>query len=245
MERASSGRHVAEPPRAIYRHAHWYVLSLLLVVFAGFFKTYFTRLSSTDLIHHLHAATAIGWILLLAAQSYAIAHGRMAWHRSIAKLAFILLPLLIVTGLFVLHAMLARHPLQRGSVVTHRAFADFASLLFLVTQFSMGIVFRRDVRQHQRFMTATVFALFPPALARVIGLDLALRLGPWNLVINHAVGLVIVAMLLVRDWRRERCIYFAYGYSLAFFMVLMASVPLLMHNNDWFQFCRWFAGQGG
>lgn len=238
------GTRTHDANRKMYRHAHLYVLASLVVVFAGFFKTYFTRLTDTDLIHHLHAATAIAWILLVAAQSYAITHGRSSWHRSMAKLAFVLLPLLVLTGLFVLHAMLADKPFQLGGVTTHRAFADFVSLLFITTQFCMGIVFRRDVRQHQRFMLATVFALFPPAMGRVIGIDLALRLGPWNLVINHTVGLLIVAALLIRDWRREHCIFFAYGYALAFFLALLASVPLLMHDTAWYRFCLWVAGRG-
>lgn len=237
------------PPRSralsgrMYRHAHWYVLALFLLVFAGFFKTYFTKLGQTDLIRHIHAATAIGWMTLLVVQSYAITHGKVSWHRAFAKLSFVLVPLLTITGLIMVHIMLARHPLRLGSAWTLRAFADFVALLYFVVQYTMGIVYRRDVRQHQRFVLATVFALFPPALGRVIGLDLALRLGPWNLVINHFIGFSVVAWLLIRDWRKERTVYFAYGLALAFFTLLLVSDPILLHNTDWYHFCLWYGGQ--
>ena len=71
-----------------YRHAHVYVLALFLVVFAGFFKTYFTRLGQAGFLQHLHAATAIGWMGLLVAQSWTISHGRVILHRALAKLSF-------------------------------------------------------------------------------------------------------------------------------------------------------------
>lgn len=227
----------------MYRHAHVYVLALFLVVFAGFFKTYFTRLGQAGFLQHLHAATAIGWMGLLVAQSWAISHGRVTWHRALAKLSFVMVPLLVVTGLVMVHVMLSRHPLAPGSSWTLRTFADFVALSYLVIQYAMGIVYRRDVRQHQRFMLATVFALFPPAMGRVIGLDLGLRLGPWNMAINHAIGALVVVVLLVRDWRRERTVYFAYGLALAFFLVLLVSIPLLLHAPGWYRFCLWYGGK--
>jgi len=112
QESPSKARGLAD---GMYRHAHWYVLALFLLVFAGFFKTYFSKLGQTDLIRHIHAATAIGWMTLLVVQSYAITHGKASWHRAFAKLSFLLVPLLTITGLFMIHIMLARHPLQLGS----------------------------------------------------------------------------------------------------------------------------------
>lgn len=234
----------ARPARGMYRRAHLYVLALFLVVFAGFFRTYFSRLGQAGAWQHLHAATAIGWLSLLVAQSYAITHGRASWHRAMAKLSFVMVPVLVITGLVMVHRMLGRHPLTLGSSWTLRAFADFTSLTYFVIQYAMGIVYRRDVHQHQRFMLATVFALFPPAMGRIIGVDLALRLGPWNMALNHCIGALVVVVLLISDWRRERTVYFAYGLALAFFLFLLASVPMLLHAPDWYGFCLWFGGAG-
>ncbi|MGD8379458.1 MAG: hypothetical protein PVJ40_10570 [Gammaproteobacteria bacterium] len=228
----------------MYRNAHRYVLSLFIIVFAGFFKTYFSRLPSADLAHHLHAATAIAWMVLVVLQSYFITHGRTGWHRTFAKLSFVILPMLLITGLVMVYDILTRSPLTPGNSNSLFAFADFSSLLYLLILFAMGIAYRRDVRQHQRFMISTVFVLFPPALGRVflfyVPLDWTV---PLVLAAIYLFSLAIVVVLIVRDWLDEKTLYFAYGFSFAYFLVAASISPLLRHYVPWYHFCLWYTGQ--
>lgn len=228
---------------AMYRHAHWYVLSLFIVVFAGFYQTYFSRLGSTDLIHHLHAITAIGWMLLVVLQSWFITHGRAHWHRALAKLSFVILPMLVITGWFVVYAMLARQPVEPGNPFVMFAFADMTSLFYLVMYYAMAIVYRRDVAQHQRFMLATVLVVFPPALGRVLLQQVPLHwtVG-WVLAAIYLASEIIIVVLLVRDWRRERTVYFAYGFAGVYFLSEIFIWPFLEHYQPWYDFCSWFLG---
>lgn len=229
---------------AIYRHAHWYVLSLFIVVFAGFFRTYFSRLGSTDLIHHLHAITAIGWMLLVVLQSWFITHGRARWHRAFAKLSFFILPMLVITGLFVVHAMLAHQPIRPGNPFVMFAFADLTSLVYLLMYYVMAIVYRRDPSQHQRFMLATVLVVFPPALGRVLLQQVPLH---WTvgevLAAIYLVSDLIIVVLLARDWRRERTVYYAYGFAGVYFLFEIVVWPFLAHYRPWYDFCTWFLGR--
>lgn len=229
----------------MYRHAHGYVLLLFVVVFAGFFRSYFSRLGTTNLIHHLHAITAIAWLVLVAAQSWFVTHGRAHWHRAFAKLSFFILPMLVVTGLFVVHAMLARQPIRLGNPYVMFAFADLASLFYLVMYYAMAIVYRRDVSQHRRFMLATVLVVFPPALGRVLLQQVPLR---WTasrvLAAIYLFSEIIVIVLLVPDWRRHRKVYYAYGFAFAYFLSQRVIWPLLTDYRPWYRFCMWFLGQG-
>jgi len=227
----------------MYAHAHWYVLSLFIVVFAGFFHTYFAKLSSTDLIHHLHAITAIGWMVLVVLQSWFITHGRAKWHRAFAKLSFFILPMLVITGLFMVHAILAREPIKIGNPGVIFAFADLTSLVYLAMYYVMAIVYRRDVAQHQRFMLATVLVVFPPALGRVLLQQVPLH---WSvggvLAAIYVFSEIIVIVLLVRDWRRERTVYYAYGFASVYFLFEIVVWPFLIHYQPWYRFCSWYLG---
>jgi len=228
----------------MYRNAHWYVLSLFVLIFAGFFKTYFAKLPTTDVMHHLHAVTAIGWMVLVVLQSYFVTHGRASWHRAFAKLSFVILPMLMITGLFMVYDILTRDPLKPGGPATLFAFADLNSLFYLMVLYSMGIVYRRHVCQHQRFMVSTVFVLFPPAVGRIFLFYIPFSWTASLILAGiYLFSLVIVAVLMIRDWLDERALYFAYGFSFVYFLIAAVISPFLRDYAPWYRFCLWFTGQ--
>ena len=98
-----------EQPIAIMEKAYknlGYVL-LLLIPLTGiaFYKTYFNQFPGfafeeniTPYIH-LHAFIASVWIAMLIAQPLLIRNKKMAWHRKIGRLSYVVFPLLLLSFL--------------------------------------------------------------------------------------------------------------------------------------------------
>jgi hypothetical protein len=100
--------------RIFYDRAYLYLILPALVTVVGFFPSYFKRLAVTDGAHHLHGIAATLWILLLIIQPFLYREGKIKWHRKLGKVSFILVPLIIVSGLNMVHIMLVNKALYVG-----------------------------------------------------------------------------------------------------------------------------------
>ena len=91
----------------LYPNATIYFFLALVVTWVGFSQSYFGRLTSVDIFHHIHGAIAGGWIIVLMIQPLLYKQGKLALHRKIGKLAvYLLFPLLLIGGLKMIHSML-------------------------------------------------------------------------------------------------------------------------------------------
>lgn len=217
----------AGPPRAAsYGHAHWYFLAALGAIVAGFWGSFFSPAAPRDLVHSVHGVTATLWILLLAGQSYLMSRGQVRWHRRVARGAFLLMPVMLVSAVHIVRFMIvnATIPAPIGPML---ALFDLPSVAFTAVCFGLGLANIRRPAAHKRFMAATVIPGLSPALARLFQ-----TLGSpsffFALHASMAVIHVVLVALIVSDWRngvRER----AYPMALAFFVALhVVLVPVGM-----------------
>lgn len=153
-----------------YSKAHWLMLALLPVTLLAFWPSYFGILREAPLAHHLHGVTGTLWILLLAAQSFAIHSHRLPLHRTMGRLVFALAPLLIGAFSLVTWAgsqkSVAGHPFYEAfgrALLTGDALLVFATALLVY----LALRHRRRVRLHSALMLSTVMGLLPPILARI------------------------------------------------------------------------------
>ena len=157
-----------------YRHAHYWVGFVLLVIVAGFWASYFAPIrTELPLAFHVHAVTAMAWLGFLIVQSVAI-HRRMnALHRTIGKASFALFPLLIV-GLAMIIGLSAHRYATSESAFIAYAGPSFAigmaiAIAAYLTLFYQALRNRRNVKLHAGYMLATVLILFESPFSRVIG----------------------------------------------------------------------------
>lgn len=116
---------------------------------------------------HVHALAFSAWLILLASQVALVRTGNVALHRRFGRIAFFLLPVMLVTG-----------PL--APILTNRAEASPApgDLTFMSTQFTnvigcvvlltAGLLLRRDPPTHKRLMLMGTIAITEPGFGRLI-----------------------------------------------------------------------------
>lgn len=154
----------------MYKSAYLYFLLALLVSIAGFYPSFYGQLGRVDAVRMFHGAVATIWLFMLIAQSWLYGHQRLRAHRLLGRLSLLIVPLFLLSGLLVLHAMLAGQ--ERGFVKafgTMLGFLDITTLAYFSWTFCMAIVHRRRLQLHARYMASTAILLLPPALARLIG----------------------------------------------------------------------------
>lgn len=153
-----------------YSKAHWFMLALLPVTVLAFWPSYFGILRDAPLAHHLHGVTGTLWILLIAAQSFAVHSRRLPLHRSVGRSVFVLAPLLIGAFSLVTWAgaqkSAVQHPFYEAfgrALLTGDSLLVFATALLVY----LALRHRRRVQLHSALMIATVIGLLPPIVARV------------------------------------------------------------------------------
>jgi hypothetical protein len=169
---------------------------LCLVVFIGFFRTFFgagfVRAPLPNALLRVHAIVFTAWMLLLVTQAALVSTGCVVWHRTLGIVAFGLPPLMI--GLGVIAAVDAL-----GRKVSIGPLDPATSLaLPLVNILAFGIVIaaawraRRRPDAHQRLVVLATISLSTAALGRIpwAQLDLSPAAGP-------VIGLAALILLLV------------------------------------------------
>jgi len=225
----------AEPPAVparSYQHAHWYFLAALAAIVAGFWPSFFRPLGTGDLAHSVHGVTATLWVVTLALQSFLMSRGLVTWHRRVARGAFLLLPVLVVSALQMVAVMFA-NPEMPPFLPPLLAFVDLPSVAFLVALVMLALWHIRSPAAHKRFMAATVLLGLPPALTRLYA-----RLGEPHLGFMGAlhgsfvtVEVILVGLILADRRAGERRL--AYPLSLAFFVAVHALMTPVATSAWW------------
>ena len=89
----------------LYPRAGYYFLLLLLVAFAAFYPSYFSKLGEVDARRHFHGSVATAWVTLLVVQGLLMRSRRVALHRRLGKTAYVLAPLFVLSGLLIIQDM--------------------------------------------------------------------------------------------------------------------------------------------
>lgn len=228
-------------PAPSYRHAHWYFLAALAAIVGGFWQSFFRPLGAGDAGHTVHGVTATLWIVVLITQSWLMSRGLVSWHRRVSRLAFVLLPVLSVSALYMVGVMM-HNPNMPPFLPPLLAFIDIPSIAFLLLLVGLALRNVRTPAAHKRFMSATVLLGFPPALTRLYATVFAPQIDFWTALHGSmvTVEVILVALIIADRSMGERQL--AYPLSLAFF----AAVHVLMHpvasSKVWNDFMAWYAG---
>jgi hypothetical protein len=198
-----------------YRHAHFYVGFVLLVIVTGFWASYFAPLlSPMPLAFHVHAVTASSWLLLLIAQSVVI-HRRMnALHRTMGLASFALFPLLILGFAMIINVSADRYAAKESDFIAYLGpsfgIGMGVAIAAYLTLFYQALKNRRNVKLHAGYMLATPMILFESPFSRamdsffpwmnVIGSE-----GPRGLldtiVVSNTLVTIFALALYIRDRR--------------------------------------------
>lgn len=154
-----------------YRHAHYYLLLLIMLTGLAFWPIYFSVLPSASVALHIHGFSASLWIVLLTFQSWAIHHRHNEWHRGVGMASLAVFPFFFAGSVLIVHTMAWKF--ATGDLFDSRFGARFAAFDLVAVPgiaflFWSGLRWRRKVHLHARYMIATVFFLLAPIFSRLL-----------------------------------------------------------------------------
>ncbi len=195
-----------------YRHAHYFLLFLIILTAVAFWPMYFSVLPSASIALHVHGLTASLWIALLAFQSWAIHHRHNEWHRAVGIASIAIFPLFFAGSVLIVHTMawnFATGDFFDSQFGSRFAAIDAVAIPGIAFLFWSGLRWRRKVHLHARYMFATVFFLFSPIFSRLFmryvpGLQLAppdLSRVPLNI---EAASLCALLLAVALAWKQPK-----------------------------------------
>lgn len=196
-----------------FRHAHYWVLALVVLTFIAFWHSYFSTFGEASFAHHLHGMTATAWLFLLIGQSYTIHNRRFAAHALLGRSSLFLMPLFTAGGLLATQVtILSDTPFNRMFGM-NLAFADVVASLFVPLFFFMALRHRKNPEIHSRYLLATVFPLVGPVLSRLFanyvpGLtidapDQLYKFG-YSVDLSFSITVAFLGFLIVRDMKNGK-----------------------------------------
>ncbi len=191
-----------------YRHGHYFVGFVLVVILTGFWASYFAPIGNVPLAFHVHAFTATSWLLLLIAQSLAIHRRANALHRRMGLASFALFPLLILGFTMIINVSAARYAAREGAGIALLGPAFGIGMAVAIaaylTLFYLALRNRRNVRLHAGYMLATPLILFESPFSRLMD-----QVFPWLNVIGSAGPRQILETIVVSN-----CLAIAFALTL-------------------------------
>lgn len=222
----------------------WLLLALLVMI-AGFWPSFFARLSATDVPHLVHGVTATLWMTIAVAQAWLIRRRAIGTHRRLGRWLLSLPPIIVVSGLQMIAVMLAGDSSPPPLVSFKFAYLDTLGLAFFAAGVSLAVHHARqhDVALHLRWMVCTVLVALEPALERlyltvlpglVTDFDDALYVS-----LLTVEGLLI--LLIARDWRAglRRTPYLV---LLSFFVLVHVTATPVASNPTFQALALWLSG---
>jgi len=213
-------------------------LAALLIVFAGFAKTYYLKLAfgtpPLTAIQQLHGLVMSSWFVLFLVQVRLVAGGRTDLHRRLGVVGAVIATAMLVVGTTtaIIGARLGHTPGPPPLAFLVVPFGDMAVFALLV---GAGLWFRRRSDFHKRLMLLSCVGILTAAIARI-------PVEPF-----HGAGIpafflttiAIVVACVAYDTIRNRRLHPAFGWGA---LLIIVSWPLrlaLSGTSAWLAFAAW------
>jgi hypothetical protein len=206
-----------------YNLGYWWLLYIPLTV-AGFYVTYFSVISRPKpAIIHIHFGLMLGWMALVIAQPFLIKYKNVPLHRLLGKISYVFVPLVLLSGFAMLRfgytnftSDLAEQQVNglpkfnRAEILEQGAgyiLLAFFYIFWFAVLYMLGVLNKRKMHPHSRYMLATVLTLTGPTVDRVFffefGLSHVFGSVPAEYISFFLIDLVL-AYLLYRDLKAGR-----------------------------------------
>jgi hypothetical protein len=224
-----------------YNLGYWFML-LIVLVFGGFYHTYFSVISQpTPSIIHIHFTLMALWIIMLIAQPFLIKYKKLAMHRLLGKISYVLVPLIFISIFLmvrysyydIIHDANQNAAKVLQQAASHQAIAliDFA---WFILFYILAIYNKRKARIHARYMLATAFTLLGPTLDRTTFFVFKITKLPGgipNYYLTFFITDALLLFLLIKDYKRKQSVK-----TLSIILLIYLSGQLfysIVPGSDW------------
>lgn len=147
-----------------YRYLGYVLMLMLPLITVAFHKSYGSKFPNFepgyDIFIHIHAFFASVWVLMLIVQPLLITYKKLAWHRALGKLSYVIFPLLILS--FVPGIL---------KVVDEGAykftFFPVSDCVVLILLYSLAMYNRKNSPKHMRYIISSTLTLLGPTIGRI------------------------------------------------------------------------------
>jgi len=220
----------------------YFFVFLLLMSFAGFYKTYLVKFPNFDgftWAHHFHGAVMLTWILMLIAQPVFIRTKNFRLHRIVGKASYFVFPLLVLSLFLVARAGYLRNIKGAGEIEALAAMTNgIPDIFYLSILYGLGIYYKKKTSFHLRFFTCIGLMILGPGLGRF----LIAVCGFSFIAIPVMIGVISLFTLgwLITDIVQKRS-----AFPMAVFFAIIIATFIVMPNSHsawWQSFAKWIAG---
>jgi hypothetical protein len=220
----------------------YFFIFLLLMSFAGFYKTYlvkFPHFEGFTWAHHFHGVVMLTWILMLIAQPVFIRTKNFRLHRIVGKASYFVFPLLVLSFFLVARAGYLRNIkiVGEAEALASMGFSGIPDMFYISILYGLGIYYRRKTSFHLRFFACIGLMILGPGLGRfliaVCGFPFAVVGVMGGVVTLFTLGWMIADILKKKS-----------AFPLSVFLVIIATTMVIGSNSHsawWQAFAKWIA----
>lgn len=172
-----------------YKYLGYFFLLLIPLIFAGFYKSYFKPFpnfgKNFDGYLHLHSIIATLWVAILIVQPFLIVNKKVAIHRTVGKLSYIVFPLLILS-------FIPRIIKTYNDGAYPYLFFPIADGMLLILFYGLAIYNKKKTGKHMRYMIASALVLLGPTFGRI-----GPHLFGWSELLTQNIQYLIIDSILI------------------------------------------------
>lgn len=193
--------------------------------------------------------SATFWFLILIIQPYLYSRSKMKYHRTIGIIGFLFAGFVAASALSVIRGHIKDlNPEADSFIYAYRyslSLTDFIYIAGFLFAIVMGIIHRKKIEKHSRWLISSIFWVFSPATDRFSNLIFSSLLDEnanWytfkiEFWISHIFIISILLLLLIIDFRKGNKYWYPYGIIL---LTHIITPILLIEMADSEGLARWF-----
>ncbi|TBH74720.1 hypothetical protein [Aquirufa nivalisilvae] len=233
--------------KSLYQKSYLFFVVFFLFMIWGFWFTYFSKMGEQlNYRLHFHGITLILWCLMLIVQPWLIRLKKVAIHKKIGIVSYVLVPLLLFSTIYLLKYRLLG--IKQMSPYSNFAVAlVLNALLVFIILYGLAIYHKNKGTIHARYMLCTVFPMIPPITDRIIGTHLPSLLKylptlegyPLVPIYSFAIVDILLLFLCIWDFRSHKR-WNVFPFVLLLLVGYHLSVLNFYKFTFWMEFGEWF-----
>ena len=214
---------------------------LFLIALVAFWPTYLSLSPFASSIYtHIHAVTATLWMVMLISQPFLIRRGRYTLHRSIGRISYVLVPILLVNMVLLANYRIRTVRVEDYPLQTYVLYLQVSLGLLFAISYCLAIFFRHRMELHARFMLCTGLTLIDPVFARLLFLA-----HPASVTYHHWITFAFTDLLFIAViWLERKSPSGRWVLPVMLFVFIAGQLPGLFWLTEsaiWQDFAKWFA----
>lgn len=227
-----------------YKNIAYFFIVIALITFIGFFKKYFSLapdFPGLKSVHHFHATILISWLALLMVQPILISSHKVALHKTVGKISYVLAPVAFFSMLMAYHHQYLRFMSdgQSEQFTLSFVFSPMTDAIPFIILYGLAIFNKAETPKHMRYMLATGIIIGGPGLGRILMTWLGMEIFMAIQMVVVFTLLTFICLLIYDRVKKKR--FRINPYSIAFSIWLIPNILIMFFPQTpvWQSFAKW------